>query len=266
MHGSIPQFDHIQLRVDGAIGHLRLHRPEVLNAFNRGLMLDILDAADWFNRQPDIKVVVVAAEGRAFCSGFDLDFFSADASAEEVRRIVALGSELHHRVASMRAATVASVHSHCVGGGVVLMMACDFRYASEDANFFLPETELGIPLAWAGIPGLVREMGGLAATEFVLLCERWSAARALRMGMINDMAADRNALDEQVSRVARTLSERSALVLEATKRQVLAARELMLSGAYGFTDAHMLHSALQDAESQAARSRYLSTRLGRSSR
>ncbi len=263
MHASIPLFDHIQLRVDGAIGHMRLHRPEVLNAFNKGLMQDVLDAADWFNRRPDVKVVVVSAEGRAFCSGFDLDFFASEASAEEVRDIVALGSELHRGVASMRATTVAAVHGYCVGGGVVLMMACDFRYASEDAVFFLPETELGIPLAWCGIPGLVREMGGLAATEFVLLCEKWSAARALSAGMVNELAADRAQLDEQAARVARTLSERSSLVLESTKRQVIAARELMLSGAYGFTDAHLLHSALLDPESQAARARYLSRRLGR---
>ncbi len=249
--------DSVIVEAEGAIGTMTLNRPDALNAFNRELMEDIIAATRWFNDRPEVKVVVVRGSGSSFCAGFDLQYFSSLASPEAVRDVVALGRPLADAVARMRATTIASVHGHCVGGGVVLAAACDFRYASADALFHLPETALGIPLAWGGIPWLVREMGPLRAAEFVLLCERLSAQRVESLGLLNAVLGSKDQLDEHVSRIADTLAQRSRLVLETTKQQIHAAREELAANHYSFCDAHILHSAFTDEESSECRSSYL---------
>lgn len=245
------------VEVTGAIGTLTLNRPDALNAFDRTLMEDIITAARWFDTRPEVKVVIIRGNGASFCAGFDLEHFSSLASPEAVREIVALGRPLADAVARMKAATIAAVHGHCVGGGVVLATACDFRYASGDAHFHLPETALGIPLAWGGIPWLVREIGPMRATEFVLLCERINAARAESLGLLNAVLPSQDQLGEHVRRIAGTLVQRSRLVLETTKQQVHAAREELAANHYSFCDAHILHSAFTDDESRKSRASYL---------
>jgi len=242
---------------DGPIGTLTLNRPQALNAFDRVLMEDIIAAARWFDTQRQVKVVIIQGEGRAFCAGFDLEHFSSLASPEAVRDVVALGRPLADAVARMRATTIAAIHGHCVGGGVVLAAACDFRYASPDARFHLPETALGIPLAWGGIPWLVREIGPLRATEFVLLCKRIDAATAAEFGLLNAVLPSKEALLQQVRSTAETLAQRSHLVLQATKQQVSAARDELAANHYSFCDAHLLHSAFTDEESRQSRQDYL---------
>lgn len=247
----------VVVNVNGPVGTLTLNRPQALNAFDRILMEDIIAAARWFDTQEEVKVVIVQGEGRAFCAGFDLQHFSSLASPNAVREVVALGRPLADAVARMRATTIAAVHGHCVGGGVVLATACDFRYASVDARFHLPETALGIPLAWGGVPWLVREIGPMRAMEFVLLCERIDAATAADMGLLNAVLPSREALLQQVRNTADTLARRSRLVLEATKQQVSAARDELAANHYSFCDAHLLHSAFTDEESRQSRLDYL---------
>lgn len=247
----------VVVNVNGPVGTLTLNRPQALNAFDRILMEDIIAAARWFDTQEEVKVVIVQGEGRAFCAGFDLQHFSSLASPNAVREVVALGRPLADAVARMRATTIAAVHGHCVGGGVVLATACDFRYASVDARFHLPETALGIPLAWGGVPWLVREIGPMRAMEFVLLCERIDAATAADMGLLNAVLPSREALLQQVRNTADTLARRSRLVLEATKQQVSAARDELAANHYSFCDAYLLHSAFTDEESRQSRLDYL---------
>lgn len=256
------QLDTVDIVVNGEIGYLRLNRSQALNAFNLTLMKDIVSAAEWLDEQKDIKVVIVEGKGKSFCAGFDMDYFSELASPEKIREIVDLGNKLANKVTKMRAVTIASVHGHCIGGGVVLMGACDFRYASQTASFLLPETQLGIPLAWGGIPRLMREIGPLRTAEFTLLAERISSADAYKMGMLNAVHED-SALKEQVNAVANRLASLSSLVIETTKQQLVAAKEEIASNAYSYCDAHLLHTALLDEGSKATRQRYVQEMLAR---
>ncbi len=244
---------------NGPIGELRLYRPEVRNAFNQELIAEIEAAAHWFDARRDVRVVIVSGEGASFCSGFDLRQFSALADPAEVRATVDAGRRMAQAVGRMRAITVAAVQGHCVGGGVVLATACDFRLASESARFSLPETDLGIPLAWGGVPTLVREAGPLFAAEFILTCRPVGAAEALMRGMVNDVMPD-GELRGRVAALTERLARHSSLVLEATKSQLVAARQSLCTDAFAFNDAHLLHSALLDPASQKARAEYLDRR------
>lgn len=244
---------------NGSVGELRLNRAEVRNAFNQELITEVEAAAHHFDARAGIKVVIVSGEGRSFCSGFDLHQFSQLSDPAQVRATVDAGRRMSLAVSRMRAITVAAVQGHCVGGGVVLAATCDFRLAAESARFSLPETDLGIPLAWGGVPTLVREAGPLFAAEFILTCRPVDASEALRRGMVNDVVPE-SELRARAAALAERLTRHSSLVLEATKSQLVAARQALCTDAFAFNDAHVLHSALLDPASQRARADYLERR------
>lgn len=252
-------YEYLTVMENGPVGEMRLNRPDVRNAFNQELIAEIEAAACRFDRQRDVKVVIVSGEGLSFCSGFDLKQFSAMADPAEVRATVDAGRRMTQAVGRMRAITVAAVQGHCVGGGVVLAAACDFRLASESAHFSLPETDIGIPLAWGGVPALVREAGPLFAAEFILTCRPVDAGEALTRGMVNDVVPE-GQLRSRATALAERLTRHSALVLEATKSQLVASRQALCTDAFAFNDAHVLHSALLDPASQQARADYLEQR------
>jgi enoyl-CoA hydratase/carnithine racemase len=160
----------------------------------------------------------------------------------------------------MRAVTIASIHGHCVGGGVVLAAACDLRLAARGTRFSIPEVDLGIPLAWGGIPRLVREIGPAMTKELVLSCRPFSAEEGLRLGFINRVVAEQE-LDQAVAELARELTAKSALTLAATKLAVNAAAEQLVSTSGAWSDADSLLGALADAESREASRAYIA-RLG----
>ena len=261
MQSNAPRFETVEVDAHGPVGRLRLNRPSTRNALNLQLVQDIMASVRWFNDQRHVKAVVISGNGKGFCSGFDLKNFSPDASPEDIRSIVAVGEELARTILRMRPISIAAVHGHCVGGGVVVAGACDFRYASEDASFMLPETALGIPRAFSGVPILARELGPLMTAEFVLLCEFMPARRALELGMLNDVVPG-DALEERWMRTTDVITQRSHLVLEMTKQQLVAARESLVSGTHAFPDAHLLYSGLRDEDSRRTREEYVK-RLGK---
>jgi enoyl-CoA hydratase/carnithine racemase len=154
------EFETIVAKVEGPLGRLTLNRPERLNALGATVMRELTEAAGWFDRQPEVRVVIVSGAGRAFSAGADLkDSPLARAPAStwiERREAGQIGLRMADAIEQMRAVTIAQVPGYAVGGGVVLVAACDLRVVAEDAAFFIPEIDLGIPLAWGGIPRLVR--------------------------------------------------------------------------------------------------------------
>lgn len=249
-------FGCLRLSSSGAVGHIRLDRPDVLNAFNGELIDQLLEAAAWFDRQQGVKVVVVSGEGTSFCSGFDLKQFSATADPEEVRSIVDAGRRMVQAIAKMQAITIAAVHGNCIGGGLVLALACDFRYAARSARFKLPEADIGIPLAWGGVPWLMREVGPVLAADLILGCREVTAAEAHGWRLFNDVLDDET-LSASVADIAERLCRHAPMVLKTTKAQIAAAKQSLCSDGYAFTDAHVLYSALLDTDAANARDEYL---------
>jgi len=138
----------------------------------------------------------------------------------------------------------------------VLAAACDLRIAADDVRFSIPEVDLGIPLAWGGIPRLVREIGPALTKELVMTCRPFDAAEAKAAGFLNRVVpADR--LDDEVAALVAQLIDKSALTLTATKRHTNAVTEGMVGTARAWNDADSLVNALRDPESRAVATRYL---------
>jgi enoyl-CoA hydratase/carnithine racemase len=244
--------------VDGPIGQLVLDRPEKLNPLGPAVLLALIDAARWFDQQAGVKVVVVRGRGRAFSAGADLaSFTGTEANAGLSPRDAAdAGRRMVEAVAGMRAVTVAAVQGHCIGGAVLLALACDLRIAATSASFAIPEIELGIPLTWGGIPRLVREVGPAMTRDLVLTGRRFPAEAAQAMGLVSRVVPD-DQLTIEAQALAALLATRSALTLSTTLRQVAAAAEALVATAGSEADADLLVGALQDPESRAVAADYL---------
>jgi enoyl-CoA hydratase/carnithine racemase len=263
------KFESLLVEAEGAIGRLTLNRPERLNAMGATVLRELAEAARWFDGQTHVRAVIVSGAGRAFSAGADLrDSPVAAASTRSgnswaVRREVGqLGLRMADAVEAMRAVTVAQIHGYAVGGGVVLAAACDLRVAAEDAVFSIPEIELGIPLAWGGIPRLVREIGPALTKELVMTCRRFTPAEAKAAGFLNRVVpGDR--LAAEAESLAAQVAAMPSVPITITKEHVNSVARAMGAGSTSFGDGDALLGAAFDPESLAAAQKYLERTVGR---
>ena len=244
--------------IDGPVGRLTINRPSRLNAMSLQTQHEIIAAARWFDEHPEVKVVVVSGVGGTFSAGVDTSVLVDVAAdpATEARDDADLGRRMAEAVEQMDAITVAAIEGHCVGGGLVLAAACDLRIAVDSTYFAIPELDAGIPLAWGGIPRLVREMGPALTRELVLTCRPFTATEANQAGFINDVV-DGGELDTAVDHLVANLAARPGKLLTTTKRAVHAATEDLISTTGSAADVDLLLAALADPESRRAAAAYL---------
>ena len=253
-------FETIRVDVEGPRGNLTLNRPTQLNALSALTLREIADAAQWFDRHPELKVVVVSGEGRAFSAGADVSAFAGAGGSSgpslDPRETADAGRIMADALEQMNAVTIARIHGHCVGGGVVIAAACDLRIAAVNTRFAIPEVDLGIPLAWGGIPRLVRDIGSALTKELVMTCRPFDADEAKSIGFLNRVVPE-SELDDAVETLATQLVEKSKLALLSTKRHTNSVTEQMVGAARSWADADGLVAGLRDPEGQAAAVRYV---------
>lgn len=251
-----PQFETLVVKVEGRIGRVTMNRPEKLNALSRQLMSEIVELGAWLKHREDIRVMIFSGAGRSFCAGFDLNDFSSASDGESPRQAADLGRLATNALTDVPQLTIAAVHGHCVGGGVVFVAACDLRVATNETTFIIPEVDLGIPLAWGGIPRLVREIGPALTKELVLTCRPFGADEAKSIGFINQVVPPGD-LETTVTELAENLASKTLYSLHSTKQQVNAVMEEIAGTGRSAGDADMLVYAMRDPESREATARYL---------
>ena len=255
----MPEFTTLTAEVSDRIGRLTLAQPDKLNPLGTVPLAEIATAAAWFDTT-DAIVVVVTGQGRAFSSGFDLrEFAGAGPESVSPRDQADLGRLMAEAMEAMSALTIAAIKGPCVGGGLVLAGVCDLRIAADDTRFSIPEVDLGIPLAWGGIPRLVREIGPAMTRELVLTCRPFDAEEARSIGFVNRVVP-RAELETAVDEMAASIAVKAPSVVRATKRQVNAALENVASTVGAWSDADLLGAAMADPEARDAARRYLASR------
>jgi enoyl-CoA hydratase/carnithine racemase len=255
------EFETIKVEAgDDGLGRLTLNRPDRLNAIGATMLQELAEAARWFDSHREVRVVIVSGAGRAFCAGADLQDGPAASSSEPRswlyrREAGQYGLRAADAIEQMRAVTIAQVQGYAVGGGVVLMAVCDLRVAAEDASFFIPEIDLGIPLAWGGIPKLVREIGPAMTKELVMTCRRFSPAEAKAMGFVNRVVPPAK-LASETEALARELLAKPSVPVAITKEHVNAVTRAMSAGITAFADGDLLQGVGASEESRAAARAY----------
>lgn len=259
---ATPVFETIEVSAEGPRGEIALNRPAKLNPLSPHTLRELARAAAWLDSLPELKVVVVRGRGRAFSAGADLAAFGGaqalgeGASAWQVRGEADAGRAMADALERMAVVTIARIQGHCVGGGLVLACACDLRVAADDARFSIPEVDLGIPLAWGGIPRLVRELGPALTKELVMTCRPFGAEEALRAGFLNRVVGPGD-LDAAVEELVASLAGKPRLALLSTKRHANAVTAQMVGTDRSWADADGLLAASADPEGREAAARYL---------
>src|SRR3954468_15516479 len=177
----------VQAAIDGPTARLVLDRSEALNALNDDVRRGIVDLLDELEERPDVRVLVLTGAGRAFSAGADLRATAYPEVAGDWstrRHRTGTWQRLLAQLDRLPQATVAGLHGHVIGGAALLAAAFDIRVAADDTVLRIPELAIGIPLTWAGIPLLVREVGLPLTRDWVMTCRSVQAEELLRSGYV----------------------------------------------------------------------------------
>lgn len=241
-------YETLSVERDGPIARVWLDRPAQLNPLSGQVLEEIIAAFDALQRDHEVPVIVLGGRGKSFSAGADRKNppgrvpRSTGASARARRHASQLGRRVLEAIERVDAITIARLHGHVIGGGVLLALACDLRIAAVNTSFWIPEVDLGVPLTWGGVPRLLPLVGAARAKELILLCDRFDAATAERYGMINRVVPD-DALDAAVAEWAQRLAAKPQWALHMTKNQFRAYSRMAVLGDVTEMDGDLLIGA-----------------------
>ena len=190
----------VEARLEGEVCILRLCRAEKLNALSTALERALGDALD----RPDVResaCVVITGSGRAFSAGADISEF-ADRDPEAIARYYRESGGVYERVAALQQPTISAIHGYCLGGGLELALATDFRIADETAVFGFPEVSIGILPSSGGTVRAARLLGPARAKQLILLGGRLDADEALAAGLVTEVVAEDGSLERALELAA----------------------------------------------------------------
>ncbi len=211
----------LNIRYEGARATITLTQPEVRNAFSDAVIAEITAAFSEVGARPDVRAVVLAAEGPAFCAGANLNWMRrmADYTRGENLADAAKLAQMLRVIYECPKPTIARVQGDVYAGGMGLVAACDMAVCVDTAGFCLSEVKLGLIPATIS-PYVIRAMGARAAHRYFLTAERFDAAEALRIGFVHEVVtADQ--LDARVDVLLKALASASPHAVRACKKLVL---------------------------------------------
>lgn len=214
------EYQFLKLAVQHRVGLLTIERPPV-NALNAALLKELDQVFDEIAANPDIKTLVITGAGQqVFIAGADLNTFAEfkDPMQEGIAYIT-LGQEVFLKLDNLPIPTIAAINGACVGGGLELAMACDIRYAADNARLGLPEIGLGLMPGWGGTQRLPRIVGPARALELILTGDTIPAPQALQMGLVNKVVPAAQLMRE-CQGLARKIAEKSRIATSAALRAV----------------------------------------------
>ncbi|MGF6755744.1 enoyl-CoA hydratase/isomerase family protein [Paraburkholderia sp. GAS42] len=214
------QYENVDVAFAGQIATVTLNRPDVRNAFNEAMIAELTAAFESLNERDDVRVVVLAANGKAFCAGADLNWMKkmAGFSDEENRADAMRLANMLSAIYRCNKPVIARVNGDVYAGGMGLVSACDIVISVDTARFCLSEARLGlIPATIA--PYVIRALGEQASRRYFTTAEQFDCATALRLGLVSEMI-NADQLDATVQQLAETLSENSPHAVRECKQLV----------------------------------------------
>ncbi len=170
-------YQHLCVKFEDGVAVLELNRPKKRNALNFKILEEMVSFCGFVCERDDIQIVLVSGNGPSFSVGFDLMGLAPLLAQGEIpqekqlKDWARLGQKAVNALAELPQITIASVQGHAIGGGFLIMSACDFRIAANDTRFALPEIEIGLPLTWGGVGRLTQALG-MALTKDLVLTAR----------------------------------------------------------------------------------------------
>ena len=242
--------DDLIVSVEGRVATIRINRPQVLNALNSQLMHRILELATGFDRDPEIRALIIAGSRKAFAAGADIAELSGHTHATMYE------ADVFHewdRFADLRLPKIAAVSGYALGGGCELAMMCDIVLASETAKFGQPEVKIGCIPGMGGSQRLTRLVGRACAMDMILTGRMVDANEALRMGLVSRVLPV-DELEREAATVAATIASYAHDIVMMARQAVNAAEETTLSAGLRYERQiyHGLYGSAAQREGMAA--------------
>ena len=219
---------HLLLDTHAAVTTVTIHRPDVRNAFNDEVITELTAVFHELGKRPEVRCIVLAGSGSAFCAGADLNWMKrmAGYTREENLADAAALARMLEVIYACPKPTIARVQGDAYAGGTGLVAACDIAVSVDTATYCLSETRLGLIPATIS-PYVIRAMGARAAHRWMLTAERFTAAEAHRIGFVHEVVPAAQ-LDAKVLEIAHALVNAGPEAVKACKKLVqdVAGRDL----------------------------------------
>ena len=205
--------------VEGTIGWIVFNNPAKRNAVSLDMWRALPTVIARLEADPGIRVIVLRGAGdQAFVAGADISKFEDERKSPETRkRYEEVEDEALGRLENTSFPTIAMIHGFCMGGGVAIALACDLRYAADDALFAIPAARLGIAYPSPILKKLIEIAGVAVAGELLFTARRFSAVEAEKRGLVNDVLP-KSELEASVRATAASISENAPLTIRAAKQ------------------------------------------------
>ncbi len=209
-------FECIIYKKEDNIATIKLNRPQVLNAMNKQLWLDLREALHDARDDEKIKVLIITGEGRAFSTGADLKD-SKGRSLQAYRDYLVYLQEISREIIRYPKPTIAAVNGYALGSGYELSLACDIRISAESAKFGSPEARVSSSVT-GGAMRLVQDLVGPGkAKELLFTCEYIDGKEAERIGLVNKAVPDDKLMEETIE-MAKKIAENSLFSINVIKK------------------------------------------------
>ncbi len=223
------EYKAFRIELADKIAHVVINRPEKVNAMNADFWSEIVEIFRWIDETDEVRVVVLSGEGKHFSSGIDLQLLAQAASelgrdvgrnAERLRRKILSLQASFNAVDLCRKPVIAAIHGYCLGGAIDLISACDMRYCTQDAQFSIRETDMGMAADVGTLQRLPRIIGDGTMRELAYTGRTIEGEEARSIGLVNRTYADTAALLEGVFALAREIAGKSPVAIRGTKEMI----------------------------------------------
>lgn len=184
-------YKNLKVAIDNQIMTVTFNRPQTLNSVTPEFMDDLGALCDSLYEDTETHTVILTGAGKGFCSGLDLGLFGQigeQITLDALQGLIRRWQGVFNKLENVPQITIAGINGHCLGAGIELILACDFRISSSRALFGLPEVKYGIIPDLGGLTRLTRMVGPAWAKEMALRARNVSAMEALRIGLVNRVA------------------------------------------------------------------------------
>ncbi|MEZ5502205.1 MAG: crotonase/enoyl-CoA hydratase family protein [Halioglobus sp.] len=229
----IPSFETLHVALEEHVATVSLNRPDKANAMNAAMWEELQACFEWLDREPSVRAVILAGNGKHFCAGLDLTVFgnlhgdSADPArrAEQLRRTILRLQGNLTAIEQCRVPVLAAIHKTCIGGGVDMTCCADMRYATEDAYFSIREIDIGMTADVGTLQRLPKLIPDGVARELAYTGRTMDAEEARALGFVNRVFENRETMLREVTAIARAIAAKAPLAVRGTKEMVLYSRD-----------------------------------------